>query len=48
MGDASTPVAPPAEEPPFPLTDLDRWVLGQTDKEFKRHDWQGFKDIIGQ
>ncbi|KAG5924072.1 hypothetical protein E4U61_001728 [Claviceps capensis] len=37
MGDA---------EAPFPLTETDRWVLSQTDQEFKKHDWQDLKQII--
>lgn len=24
---------------PFPLTEVDKWVLSQTDEEFKCHDW---------
>ena len=36
-----------AEEPPFPLTDVDKWVLSQTDDEFKKHDWKDLRDIIG-
>ncbi|KAK2593774.1 hypothetical protein QQS21_008535 [Conoideocrella luteorostrata] len=43
MGDnGNTPNA----EAPFPLTDVDRWVLSQTDKEFKRHDWDDLKQVI--
>lgn len=34
-------------EAPFPLTETDRWVLSQTDQEFKKHDWQDLKQIIG-
>ncbi|KAK4179041.1 hypothetical protein QBC36DRAFT_323502 [Triangularia setosa] len=26
-------------EAPFPLTEVDKWVLSQTDEEFKYHDW---------
>jgi hypothetical protein len=37
----------PIEEAPFPLTDVDRWVLSQTDEEFKRHDWDELRTIIG-
>ncbi|KAG6063158.1 hypothetical protein E4U32_001534 [Claviceps aff. humidiphila group G2b] len=37
MGDA---------EAPFPLTETDRWVLSQTDQEFKKHDWHDLKQII--
>jgi hypothetical protein len=35
------------EEAPFPLTDVDRWVLSQTDEEFHLHDWDELKVIIG-
>jgi hypothetical protein len=35
------------EEAPFPLTDVDRWVLSQTDEEFKKHDWDELRVIIG-
>jgi hypothetical protein len=35
-------------ETPFPLTDVDRWVLSQTDEEFKYHDWEELKEIIGE
>lgn len=43
MGEAST-----IEEAPFPLTDIDRWVLSQTDEEFKKHDWDELREIIGE
>lgn len=36
----------PVEEAPFPLTDVDKWVLSQTDEEFKKHDWEELKEII--
>ena len=35
------------EEAPFPLTETDRWVLSQTDEEFRRHTWDELKEIIG-
>lgn len=35
------------EESPFPLTEIDRWVLSQTDEEFQLHTWTELKDIIG-
>lgn len=35
-------------EPSFPLTDVDRWVLSQTDDEFKKHDWADLERIIGE
>ncbi|KAG5982168.1 hypothetical protein E4U55_002238 [Claviceps digitariae] len=40
------PVDGPHAESPFPLTDTDKWVLSQTDQEFKKHDWQDLKHII--
>ncbi len=36
------------EEPPFPLTEVDQWVLSQTDEEFHLHDWEELKNIIGE
>ncbi|KAK1727998.1 hypothetical protein CaCOL14_009999 [Colletotrichum acutatum] len=36
----------PVEEAPFPLTDVDKWVLSQTDEEFKKHGWEELKEII--
>lgn len=35
------------EEAPFPLTDIDKWVLSQTDEEFHLHNWEELKEIIG-
>lgn len=34
------------EEAPFPLTDVDRWVLSQTDEEFTYHTWDELCQII--
>lgn len=34
------------EESPFPLTEVDKWVLSQTDEEFQLHTWVELKDII--
>ncbi|KAF7536070.1 hypothetical protein G7054_g4826 [Neopestalotiopsis clavispora] len=34
------------EEPPFPLTDVDKWILSLTDEEFKYHDWKDMRIII--
>jgi hypothetical protein len=39
---------PLIEEAPFPLTDVDRWILSQTDEEFKKHDWDELRIIIGE
>ena len=36
------------EEPPFPLTDTDRYVLSITDEEYKYHDWADLKQVIGE
>ncbi|KUI58776.1 N-acetylglucosamine-induced protein 1 [Cytospora mali] len=33
-------------ELPFPLTDSDRFVLSQTDDEFKYHNWNELREII--
>lgn len=38
----------PVEDAPFPLTDVDKWVLSQTDEEFKKHGWEELKEIIGK
>ncbi|KAK3942379.1 N-acetylglucosamine-induced protein 1 [Diplogelasinospora grovesii] len=34
------------EEPPFPLTDTDRWVLSQTDEQYKHHDWDELRNLV--
>jgi hypothetical protein len=34
------------EEAPFPLTDVDRFVLSQTDEEFTYHTWDELCQII--
>ncbi|KAK4231558.1 hypothetical protein QBC38DRAFT_354554, partial [Podospora fimiseda] len=31
---------------PFPLTEVDKWVLSQTDQGFKCHDWEELREII--
>lgn len=36
----------PQEDSPFPLTEVDKFVLSQTDEEFRLHDWEDLKDII--
>ncbi|KAI0439283.1 hypothetical protein F4803DRAFT_50442 [Xylaria telfairii] len=46
MGDL--PVNKLLEDAPFPLTEVDRWVLSQTDEEFHYHDWEDLKNIIGE
>lgn len=35
------------KEPPFPLTEVDKWVLSQTDDEFHLHDWEELRGILG-
>lgn len=32
---------------PFPLTDLDREILAQTDEEYQYHDWEELKYLLG-
>ncbi|KAF8849791.1 hypothetical protein BDZ45DRAFT_680274 [Acephala macrosclerotiorum] len=49
MGDNTNPLDKEKvaeEEAPFPLTDVDRWVLSQTDDEVHLHDWEELKVII--
>ncbi|KAH7143994.1 hypothetical protein EDB81DRAFT_514581 [Dactylonectria macrodidyma] len=36
------------EDSPFPLTEVDKWVLSQTDEEFHLHDWEDLKGIIAK
>lgn len=48
MGEAPEKRSSGSEEAPFPLTDVDKWVLSQTDDEFKKHDWDDLKLIIGK
>lgn len=52
MGESSGSVADietsKTEESPFPLTDVDRWVLSQTDEEFHLQTWDDLKEIIGK
>ena len=36
------------EDHPFPLTEVDKWVLSQTDEEFHMHDWEELKEIVGE
>ena len=49
MGDQPAGSSNPAlQDSPFPLTDVDRWVLSQTDEEFQKHNWEELKEIIGK
>lgn len=41
MGEAASEAAP------FSLTEADRWVLSQTDEEFRLHDWDELREIVG-
>lgn len=47
MGDDPGKGATVPEETPFPLTEIDRFVLSQTDDEFKKHDWEDLTKSIG-
>jgi len=44
MGENIENVTP--EEAPFPLTDVDKWVLSQTDEEYDYHTWEELCNII--
>lgn len=35
-------------KPAFNLTELDHWILKQTDDTFKKHDWEELRQIIGE
>ncbi|KAI0145974.1 hypothetical protein F4776DRAFT_386029 [Hypoxylon sp. NC0597] len=36
------------EDAPFPLTEVDKWVLSLTDDEYQYHDWEDMKKIIAE
>ena len=36
------------EDPPFPLTDVDKWVLSQTDEGYHLHTWDELREIISK
>ncbi|KAJ3563434.1 hypothetical protein NPX13_g8200 [Xylaria arbuscula] len=46
MGDLPTGAV--LAEAPFPLTEVDKWVLSLTDEEFHYHDWEELRTIIGE
>lgn len=33
---------------PFPLTEVDKWVLAQSDEDYRLHDWEDLRHIIGE
>jgi hypothetical protein len=37
-----------SEDAPFPLSEADKWVLSQTDEEYKYHDWEDLRQIVGK
>ncbi|XXH04789.1 NADH-cytochrome b5 reductase [Hypoxylon texense] len=43
---SDTPVKVPPEDAPFPLTEVDKWVLSLTDEEYQYHDWEDMKKVI--
>ncbi|KAI1433124.1 hypothetical protein GGR50DRAFT_538842 [Xylaria sp. CBS 124048] len=45
MGDLQDTTQP--AESPFPLTEVDRYVLSLTDDQYRPHDWKELKQIIG-
>ncbi|KAI1378337.1 hypothetical protein F4677DRAFT_391902 [Hypoxylon crocopeplum] len=42
------PVKHASEDAPFPLTDVDKWILSLTDEEYQYHDWEDMKKVIGE
>ncbi|KAI2636413.1 hypothetical protein GGS26DRAFT_589019 [Hypomontagnella submonticulosa] len=46
MSDIPIKVAP--EDAPFPLTDVDKWILSLTDEEYTYHDWEDIRKIIAE
>lgn len=48
MGNNDPLGAPAPVKPAFNLTELDHWILKQTDETFKKHDWEELKHIIGE
>lgn len=36
------------EQPPFALTERDKWLLSISDDEFTPHSWDSLKHIIGE
>ncbi|KAK6950150.1 hypothetical protein Daesc_008476 [Daldinia eschscholtzii] len=43
---SDVPIKVAAEDAPFPLTDVDKWILSLTDEEYQYHDWEDMKKII--
>ncbi|KAK8019845.1 hypothetical protein PG990_004983 [Apiospora arundinis] len=39
---------PAAQDAPFPLTEVDKWILSLTDEEYTYHDWEDMKTVIGE
>lgn len=46
MGDTANQVE--EQDSSFPLTDVDKSGISQTDEEFQYHDWEELKQIIGE
>lgn len=36
------------QDPPFPLTETDKYVLSQTDEEYRYHTWEELEEIISE
>ncbi|KAI2630885.1 hypothetical protein GGR54DRAFT_175319 [Hypoxylon sp. NC1633] len=47
MGGPPVKVTTP-EDAPFPLTNVDKYVLSLTDEEYQYHDWEEVKNIIAE
>jgi hypothetical protein len=43
MGDSAS-----NQDSPFPLTETDKYVLSQTDEEYKYHTWEELEGIISE
>lgn len=48
MGDSLVSDKLNPEDYPFPLTELDKKVLSQTDEEYGKHSWEELKSIVGR
>ncbi|KAI0180377.1 hypothetical protein GGR52DRAFT_569122 [Hypoxylon sp. FL1284] len=45
---SNAPVTATLKDAPFPLTEVDKWILSLTDEEYKHHDWEDMKKIISK
>ncbi|KAI0382898.1 hypothetical protein F5Y04DRAFT_251324 [Hypomontagnella monticulosa] len=45
---SDVPIKATPEDAPFPLTEVDKWILSLTDEEYTYHDWEDVKKIIAE